>query len=53
LTFIGNNVGCKSVEIAKKLGIPSPTIKRTLPELIEKNLIEKHGKGASTNYSLK
>ncbi len=53
LTFIGNNVGCKSGEIAKKLGIPSPTIKRLLPELIEKNLIEKHGIGPSTNYSIK
>lgn len=53
LTFIGNNVGCKSGEIAKKLGIPSPTIKRILPKLIEKNLIEKHGIGPSTNYSIK
>lgn len=53
LTFIGNNAGCKSGEIAKKLGIPSPTIKRILPELIEKNLIEKHGIGPSTNYSIK
>ena len=53
LTFIGNNAGCKSGEISKKLGIPSPTIKRILPDLIEKNLIEKHGNGASTNYSTK
>lgn len=53
LTFIGNNVGCKSGEIAKKLGIPSPTIKRILPNLIEKHLIEKHGIGPSTNYSIK
>lgn len=53
LTFIGNNVGCKSGEIAKRLGIPSPTIKRILPELIEKNLIVKHGNGAGTNYSIK
>ncbi len=53
LIFIGNNPGCKSGEIAKKLGIPSPTIKRILAELIEKNLIEKHGKGAGTNYSYK
>jgi Fic family protein len=53
LTFIGNNAGCKSGEICKKLGIPSPTIKRILPNLIEKNLIEKHGNGASTNYSIK
>uniref|UniRef100_UPI00404AD31D Fic family protein n=1 Tax=Flavobacterium sp. TaxID=239 RepID=UPI00404AD31D len=53
LTFIENNAGCKSGDIAKKLGIPSPTIKRILPELIIKNLIEKHGNGPSTNYSVK
>ncbi|MBT5530603.1 MAG: Fic family protein [Cytophagia bacterium] len=53
LTFIGNNAGCKSGEIAKKLGIPSPTVKRILPELLEKNLITKHGVGPGTNYSLK
>ena len=43
LTFIGNNPGCKSGEVAKRLKIPSPTVKRILPELIMKNLIEKHG----------
>ena len=53
LTFIGNNAGCKSGEVSKKLGIPSPTVKRILPELIEKNLIERHGTGPGTNYSLK
>ena len=53
LTFIANNDGCKSGEIAKKLGIPSPTIKRILPDLIEKQLIEKHGTGAGTNYKIK
>lgn len=53
ITFIGNNAGCKSGYIAKKLGIPSPTIKRILPDLIEKNLIEKHGIGPGTNYSIK
>ena len=53
LTFIGNNAGCKSGEIAKKLGIPSPTVKRILPELIERNLIDRHGTGPGTNYSLK
>ena len=52
LTFIGNNAGCKSGEIAKKLGIPSPTVKRILPELIERNLIDRHGTGPGTNYSL-
>lgn len=53
LTFIGNNPGCKSGEIAKRLGIPSPTVKRILPELIEKDLIEKYGSGPGTNYSIK
>jgi len=53
LTFIGNNPGCKSGDIARKLKIPSPTVKRILPELIGKNLIEKFGNGPATNYSLK
>ncbi len=53
LTFIENNSGCKSGDISQKLGIPSPTVKRILPELIEKNLIEKFGTGPGTNYSIK
>jgi Fic family protein len=53
LTFIGNHAGCKSGEIAKRLGIPSPTVKRILPGLIGRNLIEKFGIGPGTNYSLK
>ena len=53
LTFIENNAGCKSGDIAKKLGIPSPTVKRILPELIKQNLIEKFGTGPGTNYSIK
>ena len=53
ITFIGNNPGCKSGDIAKRLNIPSPTVKRILPELINKNLIEKHGIGPGTNYSIK
>lgn len=53
LTFIENNPGCKSGEIANKLGIPNPTVKRILPELLGKNLIEKFGSGPGTNYSMK
>lgn len=53
LIFIGNNAGCKSGDVAKKLGIPSPTVKRLLPELLKKNLIEKYGTGPGTNYSTK
>ena len=51
LTFIESNVGCKSGEISKKLGVPNPTVKRLLSELIGKRLIEKNGVGPSTNYS--
>ena len=53
LTFIGDHPGSKSGEIAKKLGIPSPTIKRILSDLHTKNLIEKHGSGAGVNYVLR
>jgi Fic family protein len=53
LTFISNHAGCKSGDIAQKLGIPSPTVKRILPDLLTKNLIEKFGTGPGTNYSIK
>ena len=53
MAFIGNNAGCKSGDIANKLGIPNPTVKKILPNLIEKNLIEKHGIGPGTNYTIK
>lgn len=53
VSFIENYAGCKSGDIAKKLGIPSPTIKRILPKLLELNLIEKHGVGPGTNYTIK
>ena len=53
LTFINENPGCKSGEIAERLNIPNPTVKRLLAELVAKNLIEKFGKGAGTNYSTK
>lgn len=52
ITFISNNAGCKSGEIAKRLGIPSPTVKRILSDLINKKLIERHGAGPGTNYSI-
>lgn len=53
LTYIESHAGCKSGEIARKLGIPSPTVKRILPSLIKLNIIEKHGIGPGTNYSTK
>ncbi len=53
LLFVENNAGSKSGEIAKKLHIPSPTVKRILTKLLNDNLIEKYGIGAGTNYSIK
>ncbi len=52
MTFIENNPGCKSGDIAKKLGIPNPTVKRILPDLLQKKLIEKFGTGPGTNYAI-
>ena len=53
VTFISGNAGCKSGDIAQRLGIPAPTVKRILSDLTAKNLIEKFGAGAGTNYSIK
>lgn len=50
-TYIINNPGCKSGEIAEKLHIPKPTVKRVIADLISKNLVSKFGQGAGTNYS--
>lgn len=53
LTFISNHPGCKSGDIAKKLDIPNPTVKRILSKLVNINLIEKYGTGPGTNYTIK
>ncbi len=52
LVYIENHPGCKSGIISKKLDIPNPTVKRTLTNLFKTNLIEKHGVGAGTNYTI-
>ena len=52
LLFIENNAGTKSGNIAKKLNIPNPTVKRILTKLVNENLIEKFGIGAGTNYAI-
>ncbi|MBT3242208.1 MAG: helix-turn-helix domain-containing protein [Bacteroidetes bacterium] len=50
---LGSNSGCKSGGIATRLGIPNPTVKRILSELVKLNFIEKHSDGPGTNYSIK
>ncbi|MEM9836376.1 MAG: Fic family protein [Bacteroidota bacterium] len=52
-TFIANNAGCKSSEIARSLGITGPTIKRILTSLHERSVINKHDQGPATNYTIK
>lgn len=53
LIFVENNPGTKSGEIARRLTIPNPTVKRILTKLLNEDLIEKYGIGAGTNYSIK
>jgi Fic family protein len=50
--FIENHPGVKSGEIAQKLNIPLPTIKRQLTEMVSSKILQKHGTGAGTNYSI-
>lgn len=53
LLFIEENPGCKSGEIAKKLDIPNPSVKKILSDLVTKNLVQKYGVGPGTNYAIK
>jgi Fic family protein len=50
--FIENHPGSQSGNIADKLNIGLPTVKKILTALVQKGLIIKHGAGAGTNYSL-
>jgi len=51
LLTIQNRPNMQSGEIAAKLSIPAPTVKRFLSELINKGLIEKHGNGRNVSYT--
>jgi Fic family protein len=50
LAFVGNYPGCKSGQIAGKLAIPSPTVKRILADLLAQHRLTKEGKGPATIY---
>ena len=52
-TIIQNRPTIQSGEIAEKLAIPSPTVKRILSELLNKGLIEKQGNGRNVSYTIK
>ena len=51
-SFIENHPGSKSGEIAEKLDVPQPTVKRLLTEMVKNKLLVMHGAGAGTNYSI-
>lgn len=53
VSYIESNPGSKSGIISEKLSIPIPTVKRILSDLLEKDLLEKHGRGRGTNYTVK
>ena len=52
-TIIQNRPNIQSGEIAIKLAMPAPTVKRILSELLNKGLIEKQGNGRNVSYSIK
>ncbi len=52
LYFIQNHAGCGSGEIAKKLDLALPTVKKSLSDLVEKGIITKEGQGKATGYFL-
>jgi Fic family protein len=51
--IIQNRPNIQSGEIAEKLAIPAPTVKRILSELLSKGLIVKQGSGRSVSYTIK
>lgn len=51
LLLIQNYPGIQSGEIAAKLNIPNPSVKRHLADLKDKGLITQHGAGRGINYS--
>lgn len=53
ITLVANYPGIKSGEIAEKSGIPAPSVKRILAELLNKGLLEKISSGRATSYRIK
>jgi Fic family protein len=51
--FICNNPETKAGKIIEGTKIPRATLKRVLLNLLNKNIIEKNGNGAGTNYRMK
>ena len=52
LHILESNPGIKSGEIAKKVGTSNSTVKRMLDKLITAKLIQRHGLGPGSYYTL-
>ena len=50
--LIQNRPHIQSGEIAERLSIPAPTVKRILSKLLDKKLIEKQGIGRNVSYTI-
>jgi Fic family protein len=53
ISYIQNHPGCKSGDITKGLGLSRMIVIRLLSTLIARSLIEKHGSGPGTQYTIK
>jgi Fic family protein len=51
-SFVENHPGSKSSDIAKKIDIPLPSVKRLLAEMVKSKLLVIHGAGAGTSYTI-
>ncbi len=52
-TFIENNPGAQVSLLSARLGVPNPTIKKRISELLKYGLIQKYGVGRATNYKVR
>lgn len=52
LLYIQHHPGCSSGEISRKLDLALPTVKKTLKEMVTKELIVMEGVGKATGYTI-
>ncbi len=50
--FIESHPGCQSGEIAEKLNLSAPTVKRILAEMVDAKYLVRYGVGKATNYTI-
>lgn len=52
LDFLSAHPGAQSGDIAAKLGMPLPSVKKLVADLAGKKILVKHGTGKATNYTI-